>query len=363
MNTHWSTVKTISLFILIGIITTACTNDDDQQLISTDNDSAYENGMLILHEGNFSAGNATVSFVAKELDSSSNRIFETVNNAPLGDTAQSIGFKDNLAFIVVNNSQKIEVVNRYTFIAVATIDTGLLNPRYIAFANGKGYVTNWGDGTDATDDFVAVIDLETYTVATTVSVPEGPEGILAHNNTLYIAHQGGFGTNNMVSVLDAATNNLGTAISVADRPNAMQLVGDYLWVLSGGNPAWTDNETRGQLDKIDIATHTVASSFPFKQTEHPRFLSVDGDVLYYVNNAEIFAFDTAATTLPSTSQIAEVAFYNMTVNNGKLYGVNAKDFASNGTLEVYDLSTTTLEETIEVGIIPNGIYFNDSFEN
>ena len=338
-------------------------SDNSVTLTLTDNDSfPFENGILVLHEGNFFGGNASVSFVSEDLSVTSNGIFNEVNDAPLGDTAQSMGFDGDFGYIVVNNSQTVEVVNRYTFESVGTVDAGLLNPRYIAFANGKGYVTNWGDGGNPDDDYVAVIDLENYTVESTITVPEGPEWIVANDNTLYVAHQGGFNQNNIVSVIDASTNTTGTPITVADRPNSMQLVSNELWVLSGGNPAWTDNETAGQLDRIDVTTNTVTATFEFTQTQHPNYLSADGSSLYYLLNGEVFTMDVSATSLPDTAEISGVSFYDMTAGNGRLYGVDAKDFASDGTLEVYDLTDNTLIESIGVSIIPGAVYFNGSFE-
>ena len=328
----------------------------------TDNDSfAFENGILVLHEGNFFGGNASVSFVSEDLSSVTNGIFNDITGEALGDVAQSMAFDGDLAYIVVNNSQKVEVVNRFSFESVGTVDTGLLNPRYITFANDKGYVTNWGDGSNPDDDYVAVIDLTNLTVESTIPVPEGPEWIVNNGNTLYVAHQGGFNQNNIVSVIDAATNTAGAPITVADRPNSMQLVNDELWVLSGGNPAFTGNETAGQLDKIDLATNTVEETFEFSQTEHPNYLSVDGNSLYYLLSGSVFKLDVSDTALPMTAEISGVAFYDMTVNNGNLYGVDAKDFASNGSLEIYDLSDNSLTESLDVSIIPGAVYFNGAF--
>ena len=48
----------------------------------------------------------------------------------------------------------------------------------------------------------------------------------------------------------------------------------------------------------------------------------------------------------------------MIVDNGRLYGTDAGDFASNGTLLVYDLNAEMELTTLTVGIIPGGIYFN-----
>jgi hypothetical protein len=45
----------------------------------------------------------------------------------LGDTGQDVGLYNDLAFVVLNYSNKIEVINRYTMVHVATIDSGLSN--------------------------------------------------------------------------------------------------------------------------------------------------------------------------------------------------------------------------------------------
>ena len=42
-----------------------------------------------------------------------------------------------------------------------------------------------------------------------------------------------------------------------------------------------------------------------------------------------------------------------------LLGCDAGDFASNGNLRVYDLSTGEEMATLEVGIIPSEVYINE----
>lgn len=51
------------------------------------------------------------------------------------------------------------------------------------------------------------------------------------------------------------------------------------------------------------------------------------------------------------------SFYTMEVNQGELYTTNAGDFASEGTLQVFDLVTGTSSNTISTGIIPGDIVF------
>ncbi len=347
--------KLLVVTLFLGLFFTSCSNDDDNTPQEPKGD--YENGILISHEGNFGKGNASVSFVSFDLSTVENNVFNAVNAELLGDTAQSIAFNGDLAYIVLNVSNKIEVVNRYTFESVTTIDTGLNNPRYIAFLNGKGYVTNWGDGTNATDDYVAVIDLATNTLeSATISVVEGPEEIIATNTAIYVAHKGGFSQNNKVSVI--ANTSVSTTITVGDVPNSLQLDNSgNLWVLCGGKPAWTQAETAGQLFKINTSDNST-TSIDFEGMQHPSFLSYDDGKLFYYLGGEVYSMTSSSTALPTTSIISDLTFYNMTVNDGVLYGVDAKDFASNGTLTSYDLSTNTEVNSTTLRIIPAGIYFN-----
>nr|WP_321233095.1 YncE family protein [uncultured Psychroserpens sp.] len=352
------TTKKLALFFLsITLIFTSCSNDDDTTPALPLGD--YENGILISHEGNFGQGNASVSFVSYDLMTTENGIFNAVNSSPLGDTAQSIAFNGNFAYIVLNVSNTIEIVNRYTFESVGTISTGLNNPRHIAFANGKGFVTNWGDGTVTTDDYLAIIDLSTNMLdAQTISVEEGPEEIVADGNQLYVAHQGGFSQNNIVSVVDASSNMVTATITVGDVPNTLQLdASGNLWVLSEGKPAWTGDETGGMLSKINTSNNSV-TSFDFGTSEHPNYLAEENGTLYYYMAGSVYKMDSSASTLPTSAEFAGVNFYGMTVNNSTLYGVDAVDFTSNGELYVYELNTNSLVDSVTLSIIPSGIYFN-----
>jgi YVTN family beta-propeller protein len=335
-------------------------NTNSATISIIDNETApFEDGILISHEGNFGQGNASVSFVSFDLQTVENNIYSTVNSNPLGDVAQSIGFNGDFAYIVLNVSNAIEVVNRYTFESVATINTGLNNPRFIAFANGKGYVTNWGDGSVSTDDYLAIINLDSNTLdSQTIPVAEGCEEIVANGNTLYVAHQGGFSQNNVVSVVDATSNTVSSTITVGDVPNSMQLDGSgNLWVLAGGKPSWTGDETGGKLSKINTSDNSV-TSIDFATTEHPNHLALDNGAFYYYTSGSVFKMATSATTLPTTAELTGLNFYGMTVDNSVLYGVNALDFTSNGILSTYNLSSNTLEASATVNIIPGGIYFN-----
>lgn len=353
--------KLILAAIAGSLLFVSCSNDDDAKDIPS---GAYDNGVLIINQGQFLKGNASVSFLSDAM-TIENNIFATVNSgALLGDTAQDLGFNGDLAYIVLNGSNKIEVVNRYTFVKVATISTGLVNPRYITFENGKGYVTNWGDGSVATDDYVAVIDLTSNTVTSTIPVAEGPERIIEENGKLYVAHQGGYGYGNTITVINASTNTVATTIAVGDVPNSLDIEDGNLYVVSAGLPYYADTETAGRLDVISLATNTVTRTVNFAEaTDHPSNLVIEDDRIYYTLDNGIYTMALSATTLPSsplftTTPQGEYGIYCFDVEDNHIYVGDATDYQSNGNVYVYSLQGT-LEKNFTVGVIPAGFYFND----
>ena len=197
----------------------------------------------------------------------------------------------------------------------------------ILLASGrvKRAASNWGDGSVATDDYLAIIDLASNTMsALTISVEEGPEEIIANGGTVYVAHQGGFSQNNVISVVNTSTDVVLATIAVGDVPNSMQLDSSgNLWVLSGGKPSWTGDETGGRLTKIDTNANNSLTSIEFLATEHPNHLALDNGALYYYMSGSVFKMASSETTLPTTAEITGLSFYGMTVNDSILYGVDA----------------------------------------
>jgi len=342
---------------------TSCTDDEGVNFQPVPL-GAYQNGILVVNQGNWTQGNASVSFVSNDFSVSENGVFNNVNNTPLGDVGQSIAFYNELAYIVVNNSQKIEVVNRYTFASVSTINTGLNNPRYMAFANGKGYVTNWGDSTDETDDFIAVVDLASNTVTNTIPVVEAPEQIVVSNGKIYVSHKEAYrnstyypGTS--ISVINT-NDTVATTITVSDTPDEMVVdSANNIWVLCQGTPAWTGNESAGKLIKINTADDTVATTLDFGATEHASVITYESGELYYHLNNEIYKMNETDTSLPTNSIITQALTEgDLAVKSGKLYGTRADYSTGDSEIVIYDLTTNSLIQSVDLNTGAFHIYFN-----
>jgi YVTN family beta-propeller protein len=361
--------KLVLIAITFSLFFVSCTNDDKNDDTPL---GSYDNGLLILNQGGFGHSDTSMSYVSSDFSIAQNDIFSVVNPLiNLGDVGQDIGFNNELAYIVLNGSNKIEIVNRYTLKSVGTINSGLKNPRYIAFANGKGYVTNWGDGAVTTDDYVAVIDLATNKVSSSIPVIEGPERILENSGKLYVAHKGGFNYGNKISVINAATNTVSTTITVGDIPENMEIKDGTLWVSCAGNPIYVPTplvETPGQIVKVNLGTNKVTSTIAYSDaTKHLSNLVLNGNDVYYTIDSDIYKMSTAATALPTTPVFSTTAqgiygVYSFAIHGNHIYVGDAGDYKANGKVYVYALATPsmgTLEKTFSVGVIPAGFYFND----
>jgi len=350
----------LGVFMTASLLITSCSNDDDTPGIDETGD--FANGMFILNEGNFGSNNASVSFYGND-GTLSNNIFQAVNGESLGDTAQSMLLEDEKAYVVLNVSNTVEVVNRYTFESLGTVSTGLVNPRYMVIENGKGYVSNWGDPTSPDDDFIAVINLSSYSVESTISVAEGPDRMEEEGGKIYVAHSGGYGYGNTVSVISTTSNTVTQTISVGDIPNSLFEENGKLYVLCGGKPDWTGDETVGKLFIIDTLNDAVISSFDFPAAQHPSQLVEEDDKLYYTIDNQIYGANLNLTSLPtgalfSTGEQGVYGVYGFAVQNGKIYVGDAVDYISAGKVYIYNLNGA-LENSFEVGLLPNGFYFND----
>lgn len=363
--------KLVLITLLSALFFVSCTNDDDDNNEDVPLGS-YDKGFLILNQGLFLSNDASVSYVSSDFATTQNDIFSLVNpSITLGDVGQDIGFNNENAYIVLNNSNKIEIVNRYTLKSVGSITTGLKNPRYIAFINGKGYVTNWGDGGVGTDDYVAVIDLSTNKVSGSIPVVEGPEKIIVNSGKLYVAHKGGYHYGNKISVIDAASNAVSTTITVGDVPENMEIKDGILWVSCAGNPSYVTTplvETPGQIVKVSLATNKVTSTIAYTDaTKHLSNMVLNGSDVYYTIDAGIYKMSATATELPAASAFSTTAqgvygVYSFAVHGSHIYVGDAGDYKNNGKVYVYALTSPsigTLEKTFTVGVIPAGFYFND----
>ncbi len=342
------------LLLVVATFLASCSNDDDSgnTVIVEGN---YDNGILVLNEG----GLGEVTFVSDDLNTVSHDIFTTVNgqNLDLGAYLQSMFFDGDRAFIISNGSNKITVVNRYTFEYIATIDSGLIVPRYGVVSNGKAYVTNSNTFSSTTDDFIAVIDLSTYQVSSTIEIQEQAERLVAFDGKLYVS--GGFyGEGDKITVVNAASEQIVTKITVPTAPNSLQIGGGTLHVLSG---SFTNSSA---LTRINLNDNTISNTITLPSSMNgAQNLVFDNNKIYFTANAKIYSYASNVssitdTPLVNTQSTSAYIGYGFAVHNNRIFIAEAADdFASDGQAFVYDLNGNFVK-TFPTGLGPNGFYFN-----
>ncbi len=346
----------ISSILIITI--SGCKKDEDETAPIL---QISDNRVFIASEGPFQTGTGTVSIFYRDSLKVLNNVFEQVNNQVLGNIVQSIEVFNEKAYIVVNNANKIEVVDEKDFVSTATIE-GIVLPRYfLGINNTKAYVTSW-------NNVISVVDLNTNTEIKIIPAGTGPEKMLLAGNKVFVLNQGGFGIDSTITVIDAQSDNVITTINVEKKPTGIQLdVNGKVWIICSGNGwnGWPQpGDTEGHLICINPDDYSIEEDFAFPTTsEHPEKLIINKDknVLYYIYPGGVYSFDINSTELNLTLLIERPAgFYGLGFDNSTeyIYATDPLDFVQDGWFFRYNAVTGAAVDSFKVGIIPGEFYFN-----
>lgn len=357
-----------SFFVAATLFTTSvaftsCEKEEEVEPVIEARGPYDQKGVFVINEGNFGTPNGSISFLSDSANHTVvNNITQKANsNRLLGDVIMDLDFSGDRAYIVANNSDKLEVLNAYTFKTEGIVD--LKQPRSFTVAGpDKAYVSEWV--TYGQPGQVSVINLNTLQVVKTIPVGPLPEELLLVDDKLYVAISG----SNEIAVINTNTDAVERTIQVTDGPTELELdMKNRLWVLAKGktvyNTDWTvdyDKTTPGALLSINTANNTVLNTFTFSNQSSPDNLVVTGDggKLYYNYQGATFVQSTSATSL-ATTPFLDRSFYGLGVDpdTDYLYGADVNGFAGDGTVFIYNPSGQKVGE-FQAGIGPNGFVFN-----
>jgi YVTN family beta-propeller protein len=362
MTNHKTYFKSISVFaisILLLMLWSGCVKDPTS--IRKDTlPTTFLQGAFIVNEGSFSAANATLSFFNPDSGIVYNNVFSTANGEDLGSVGNSITIFNTLAFIVVNNSDKIEVISVNTFkrIAQITLPPGS-SPRNLAILDtAKAYVSNLYTGS------CSIIDLQSYQVTGTIQVGANPEGVVIANSKLYVANSG-FGYGNTISVISTASDQVINTLQVGDNPiSVAKDEQENVYILCTGSYGdWNDptDDTPGSLWIINANDDSVVNSLIIEG--HPGRLCLGSNNNgYFIGNGKIVEFDRQNATILNDSLIVagiNENYYGINYDpvTQQIFVLDAKDFFSqNGEVVIFDEAGTE-EGRYEVGLIPGTVGF------
>lgn len=287
------------------------------------------------------------------------------NGAKLGDVVQSMGIQGSRGYVVVNASNKIEVVNVPDFKSVGTI-TGLEQPRYFTSTSAtRGYVTEWrGDYKGYLPGVLSILNLTTNTVASRVPVGRNPEQLLALGGEIYVPNS----LDNTISVINEATGKLTSTITVADGPASLAADRDNnLWVLCAGFVSYTNTPpyvvqiSPGTLIRLNPSSPATQLKLPFSATlgspSQLRISPEQSQQLYYRLNGVEYRMSTTANALPATPFLRRnFSGFAIDPRDNTIFGAISPSYNTNGRFIRYQPSGVAIDSfTMKVG--PNGFVF------
>ena len=339
-------------------------------------------GMYVLNEGNMGSNKCTLDF----LDLSGNtptvhyhrNIYAECNPTvvkELGDVGNDIQIYGSKMWLVINCSDKVEVVNASTCERIGQVD--IPNCRNVVFDGPYAYVSSYVGPVDMDADvqlgMVYQVDTLSLRILNTVTVGYQPEEMAILDGKLYVANSGGYIApiyDHTVSVVDLQTFTEERKIDVGVNLHRCRTDRyGQLWVSSRGNYGskkaclyWLEKDAQGQMTMGGTLAQAVSD------------LCIVGDSLYFFgsewNEAEqrntvsygiinVRTHEVVTRELSNAPEVAAIRMpYGIIVNPKErdFYLMDAKNYVSSGEL-LHFLPDGTFDWKVSTGDIPGHAAF------
>ncbi len=340
--------KIIPFFILLFALFSCDSKKTEPPVVS----KLTENGVFVVNQGNFTYANASLSYYNPSDKTVLQSVFYEVNGVPLGDVAQSVYVQDDKAYLIINNSGFIYVIDRQNGEFKSKI-TGFQSPRQMLFLNDeKAYVS------DLYATFISIVSVAENEIIGKIELGRSSESIVLSHENVFVANWSAYNQvheNNMILVVDPHSDQVIDSVQVGIEPNSMVRDNEEnIWVLCSGGYLNTEAPSLWQIHPVSF---DVLQSFQFENLQsNPTALSYDAQSssLFYLDDG-VFRINTADVALPSSPFIFEeslnfAALYIYPIT-GEIYVSDAGNYLSNGS--VYRYSTQgEVVDSFASGIMP-----------
>ncbi len=352
LNAKWMTL----LLSAALVASTGCKKENEKE---PEPEPIVTSGMVVACEGSFNQNNASLHWIGDD-GVERNNIFLEANGVSPGDVLQSYREFNGLGYLVMNNSQKVEVVNAENFESLGTI-TGCDYPRDVfILSQQKGYLTNGN-----TAGQVLIFNPTTRNIIGAIDVGNGPEQLTYNGQFVFVANSGGWASDNTVSVINPLNDQVVSTVTVGDRP--VSVMNDYqnnIWVLCAGAIEYDENwnivdESAARLMRIDGNAHVVTADLTLGEIgDHPSTMTMSPDQQsIYIVNESLLTFDINTANL-SPGPVTNGSFSSIGVDaqTGNIYVASVPDYINEDEIFVYS-SSGTLLKTIGTGIAPRSMVY------
>ena len=339
---------------LIGLVVisflVSCVKDKPQEPVNNAVAINSDKSLLVINEGNYGWGNASISLY----DPSTNAIiadyFKQQNSGlALGDVCQSITKYNSKYYIVMNNSNKISVVNASDFSKIATI-TGFNSPRYLLpITYNKAYVS------DLYASSIQIVDLNNNTISGAIPCMKGTEEMVLIYNKAFIINN----NSNYCYVASTSSDIITDSLFVGKEASGIMVDKNAkVWILTKGS---SSSAQAPKLIRVNPVSLSVEQTLLFNAIDSPWRLCINKtrDTLYYLNKG-VCMFPILNIQLPLSTLIAQGSkiYYGLGVNpkDYSIYVSDAIDYVQKSKVEVYNVNGSLIKN-FNAGIISNGFVF------
>jgi len=345
--------RTAIFLISISIMVSSCVKSPTQP-----NGQLLPNATIvyIVNQGVFGHGNSSITAYYPDSSKAVTDVFKIVNGRSLGDVGNDIALYHGRAYVVVNNSDKIEVMNASTALSLGTIyfKSGT-SPYRIAVDS----TDNLGFVSDLYGNSVSVIDLNTNSLLPdSIAAGVEPYGISYASGKIFVANSGG-GSGNSVSVIDPSSKKVVSSILVGGGPTEILPDGKgNLWVICPGNYG-----DIGKVFVINASTYAVVDSMNMNDTlasfiGYSFAVDQERNAAYLITGNSVIKLDLNTRQIVN-SNFVKGSFYGISVDaaTGNVYVADAKDYQSDGVVKIYTSSGDSTGKSFATGINPGEIAF------
>ncbi len=336
-------------FAFTLLFTTSCSNDDDNV-----SETYYGNGFLLSNEGNFGKPNADVTYISSDLNMKQDNIFSANNgDSNLGDVLQMISFNGDNAYLLLNNSNKIQIVNRFNFKKSGEITAQLNSPRFMAFANNNIYVTNDKYGGDK---YVSIYKASDLSFVKKINFTDTVERVVEAGNNIFVQNAS-FGFGNKITYITTSNNEVQSTITIPNgNINKMIASNGTVYAIAAG----TADSYIYQISN----TGNITKTFTLTGISNATNLEIEKGKFYFTSGLKVYAMDLTATSVPSaplftvSNSVDQYSnLYGFSVVNDRIFVSDANGFTQDSKISVYATNGSLLK-TFTAGKGTNGAYWN-----
>ncbi len=308
----------------------------------------------ILCEGNYNSTNASL-WQLTGTEQLTGPVHWDYSSNPLGDVGQNLKVYQDKLYIVMNNSNTLEVMDLTSgAVYERTISLTYAGPRDIAFVDDHAYITCWYlPG-------ILSLDLNTWQIDDTISINGLPDNIIADNGRLYtsIAMNTDWSSADIVIALDSAAGKYtpSDTFTVIIGPNQLLLNDGKLYVLS----TYYDSNwnTYTGTSCIDISTGTVTTKENGLTTNYCDDIALINGMVYRSYNGGVAPL-TDSLTINANKAIGNYSGVYSMAFNGTYIFMGLSDYFAPDQVIIMDTLGNEIK-TLSVGVCPGSFAFYTS---